>query len=428
MIVALIYFALITAIIYRARWFTAPGLSNVWITSLFVIKVLAGFCLVLIYTYYYDSRETSDVYKYFDDGMILFGALKTNPADYFKMLLGLDNAPHIHKLYYSNMESWYRPYETNMYNDSRVMIRFNAFMALLSQGRIYAHVVFFSFISFSGGMLLYKALHSLTQKLPVLLSFAVFLIPSVCLWSSAPLKEAVVLWCLGSILYAVFVKHQSWLAVLRLTIACMLLYLVKFYILFAIALPLLGLALTHYTRWTTIKAYSIVFGTGILVLIGVESMSDGHLVELLSTKQADFIRMANYYESGSRFYLPPLTPDYGSFFSILPVALVTGLFRPWLWETNSLLALVPAIEMHLIWLGVIFAFIFREKRSASHWNKIIFILSFTCVLATIIGFATPVFGALVRYRVPFLPFLGWLMILLADEQKLVNLKARILGK
>lgn len=428
MIVALIYFALITAVIYKSRWFTAPGLSGLWITSLFVLKTMAGFALVLLYTYYYDSRETSDVYKYFDDGMILFDAIKTNPADYFKMMLGLDDAPHIHELYYSNMESWYRPYESNMYNDSRVMIRLNAFMALLSQGRIYAHVVFFSFISFSGSMLLYKALHSLTHKLPVLLSIMIFLIPSVCLWSSAPLKEAVVMWCLGNIFYGLFVKHQSWVALLRVTVGCLLLYLVKFYVLFALALPLLGLALTHYTRWTTIKAYGIVFGAGIIVLTGIESMSDGHLVELLSTKQADFIRMANYYESGSRFNLPALTPDYHSFFSILPIAVATGLFRPFLWETHTLLALVPAIEMHMVWLGIIGAIIWRNKNNGVPWNKIIFIASFTLVLATIIGFATPVFGALVRYRVPFLPFLGWLMILLADEQKLVNLKARILGK
>ena len=53
--------------IYRIRFFHLEGLS-VWAgPALFGIKLLFGFALWAVYTFYYTDRSTSDIYKFYDD-------------------------------------------------------------------------------------------------------------------------------------------------------------------------------------------------------------------------------------------------------------------------------------------------------------------------------------------------------------------------
>ncbi len=421
MILAAVYIVLLCFLIYRSRWFQGLGIKRSHLIGLFLLKFIVGVGLTALYTYYYDSRENADVYKYFDDSMILYHALAEQPADYFRMIFGFDTAPHIHETYYSEMQMWYRPYESTMYNDSRVMIRANAIMALFSFGSFVVHHVWFAFLSFIGSLLLFKAFKSVTQALTWMLIGVVFFMPTVLFWSSAPLKEALLMLCIGCMMYGILQRDAKlWIRSILFLMGALLLYALKFYVLFAIAIPIIGYLVSLRTERPVLTHVGI-YMIGIASFVILELSSTTHLLELLAAKQADFVRMANYYDAGSKFDLPPVANTIGGFLPQLPLAFITGLFRPFPWEVHNLLAIISVAETCLIWLCFAATFFIRRRIADINWNMLLMIVGFTVILSIIIGSATPVFGALVRYRLPLLPFVGLLILLVLDHQKIQGL-------
>ena len=100
------YAAVILFAIHKLAFFRAPGLSPRVVSAAFLLKVLAGTGLWYIYTYVHVDRATADLYRYFDDGNIMFSALPDHPADYVRMLTGIGNdQPHFDTRYYLVMNN-----------------------------------------------------------------------------------------------------------------------------------------------------------------------------------------------------------------------------------------------------------------------------------------------------------------------------------
>lgn len=89
-------------------------------------------------------------------------------------------------------------------------------------------------------------------------------------------------------------------------------------------------------------------------------------------------------------------------------ALINSLFRPFPTDPGSKLKFQSMLEMWSIYLILIFAFIRKKALSQNEKALIISILLFIISLSLLIGWVTPVIGAIVRYRFPAL--LGVLMI------------------
>jgi hypothetical protein len=105
----LAYTGLFLLVIRRWAFFRIGSIPAIWIQGVFLAKVLSGFVLSMVYTHYYTDRATADIWKYFDDGLVMFSALREQPLDYFRMLFGMMNdSPHFDR-YYSEMGHWYRP-------------------------------------------------------------------------------------------------------------------------------------------------------------------------------------------------------------------------------------------------------------------------------------------------------------------------------
>jgi hypothetical protein len=74
------------------------------------------------------------------------------------------------------------------------------------------------------------------------------------------------------------------------------------------------------------------------------------------------------------------------------------------------------VENLLILSCLLGSFFFLKKRIPL--AVILFCASFIAILFVLIGLTTPVLGALVRYRIPGIPFLILIIGLLADEMKI----------
>ncbi|MBM78007.1 MAG: hypothetical protein CL846_05955 [Crocinitomicaceae bacterium] len=88
--VSSIYVLVFFILIYKWKIFRIEGLPKKDIAVAFFIKLLAALTLIWFYSSYYKDRHNSDIFKYFDDSLILTKSFFTNPKDFFSMLFGLE--------------------------------------------------------------------------------------------------------------------------------------------------------------------------------------------------------------------------------------------------------------------------------------------------------------------------------------------------
>src|SRR5690606_20943562 len=100
---------------------------------------------------------------------------------------------------------------------------------------------------------------------------------------------------------------------------------------------------------------------------------------------------------------PGLEASWTSIASHAPNALFSGLFRPFLWEANSLLAIAGAIE-NLVLLVLFLWAIFHFLRNPRCNEPLLFMAAAVAILilGVVLPLSTPNFGTLSRYRVGYL--------------------------
>jgi len=487
------YLALFLLLIPRMKFFRVGSIPVKWFQGVLVLKVLSGFLLYLIYTYYYTDRSTADIWKYYDDGMVMFSALSQHPIDYLKMLFGVMNdTPHFQP-YYDQMNHWYRPYGSSIANDTHTIIRFNAFVRLFSLGHYNVHSVFANFLGLIG---LTGILHFLKQMAPAKEKWffaGVFLMPGMMFWASGVLKEPLLFFGLGLFLYGVIRFVNDGFSIGRFCIfslSLFFLFTVKSYVLIAIIPGLLAWQLS--IRMSKIRpavVFAVVYGLLVVGIIALgQFMPNKDPLQRLVQKQNAFYQLAeggtyvktntsdtlyisaqdydllefsddrakvvmkedvkavywkdakqetaqnqeleqgtelkvllDYGNTGSTINIPRLEPTALSVLKATPIAFVNATFRPFPWEIRSPFMMLSGIENILIVVLIILAVVgvFREKLlpNPAVWFVAI---SFALIILILTGLVTPVLGAIVRYKVPALPFLVCALLALVDTDWLEN--------
>lgn len=186
--------------------------------------------------------------------------------------------------------------DTPLIYSSRIMVVINAFMQLFSFGNIYVHFVFFCFFSFIGMTALLK---SFTAHFPAKRKFfiALFFIPGVLFWGSAPLKESVVIGLVGLLIYFSDFGLRSKYSIRQtvfIVLLAALLAVIKIYVLLALLPALICnffVAKTSPKLWL-LKYSAIVVSFAFLAgLLGLLN-PDLNVLKLVSDKQAKAISEA----------------------------------------------------------------------------------------------------------------------------------------
>lgn len=421
-VLAMGYALLFLLLVQVHPFFRTPGARVVSLA--FLLKLVAGTGLWYIYTYVHTDRATADIYRYFDDGNIMFGALHAHPLDYLRMLTGIGNDQvRFDVNYYQVMHNWYRQYEGNLYNDAHTMIRFNAFVRLFSFGHYHVHTVFACAFSVVGLVALYRAFAPLLAGHGAGLVLASFLLPSVVFWASGVIKEALLLFGLGLFLLGAFrlvAGQVRSMAVLLAPFALVLLFFLKFYVLLSLIPALAAYAWCRRTgdRRPLLK-FAITYATCTLLALNSTLIYPGfNVFEVLWVKQRDFIGMAEAAEAGSLVDVPRLDARPLTFLKLAPHALYMTFLSPMVHGLHGALGLMSAVEN--IALLIVLGLAWRWRRPWPHVDRTLLLLctGYCATLALVIGWTTPVIGALVRYRVPLLPFLVIAALCLADPQRI----------
>lgn len=492
------YAGLFLFIIQKWKFFRIGAIPVRWLQSVFLLKVLSGIVLGLIYTYYYSDRSTADIWKYFDDGLVMHGALQAHPLDYLRMLFGVMNdTPHF-DCYYDAMGHWYRPYGNEVGNDTHTIIRFNAAIRLVSFGFYNVHSVWVNFLGLIGLTGILHFLRQMDTTKERWFFLAIFLLPSVMFWGSGVLKEPLLFFGLGIFLYGVmrlaadgFALHHAFLV----GISLFFLITVKSYALVAVIPGLVAWRLSLWSKALTPAGWTLsVYGITALVAIAVgQVFPTQNVLQRLAQKQADFDRLAiggtylkrmdapqdtlyipaahfahlkfssnrkqahsdtaiaafpwklayitnpptiaveaneqfvvllDYGKTGSSIAIPSLDGSVIATLKATPIALANALFRPFAWEVNSPFMLMAALENMMLLLLVVLAIVRFAKDQSVH-PLVYMAIAFALVILLLTGLVTPVVGAIVRYKVPALPFLACALIALMKQMPFSGMVARV---
>lgn len=137
-----------------------------------------------------------------------------------------------------------------------------------------------------------------------------------------------------------------------------------------------------------------------------------------STDTAAYHARFDLPASGSRFELTPLEPSLWSFIRLSPEAIHNALFRPWFFQAGSMFEWAAAIESLFTLIFIMICLVLMRKVHGAEANLLLMLFTYSVIMLLLIGWVTPVAGAIVRYRVPVYPLLLPAFLLILNTSKL----------
>lgn len=379
-------------------------------------KVLGGVFFSLIYFYYYKGGDTI---AYFYSAASMSKLAKLDPTGYFTVLFG-ENSMENRRFF--NLDTGF-PY-SYVYFDHRTffVIRCISPLVILALDSYLITTVVLASLSYVGIWRAYRTFVSYFPELRREMAIAFLFMPSCIFWGSAILKDtftltAVCLWIHS--VDEIFYKKRAGLGhILVVVLSAFVIIMVKPYI-FIVLFPV-SLLWVFYFRVMRLRNALVKFVLLPMLLLGLVTASvvvlerlDTELgkfsldnaIATIEITQMDMKRSEQYGEN--YFDIGEIDGTWSGVLSKFPVATSAGLFRPFLWESRSVVMALSGLEnFWLLSLTLITFFragpIFFVRVIASI-PVVLMSFLFALLFAFLVGVTTPNFGALVRFKIPLIP-------------------------
>ena len=397
---------------------TSLGFSKIQISALFSLKVLVGIGFLLFYELYYGDKSSTDALRFYNDGNTLFQVFKSDPITYFKIILGIDMQSESVVTATNELNNWYKEHLRGVFNDNMTIIRFNALVRLISFDVYHVHTLIVNFVGFLGLAALVKNFkqYGLNQKLTFL---SLLLFPGILFWTSGVLKESLLLFTIGFLVHYLFkTLHQFKLKNVGFLIVFLLLsLLIKSYVAFCVLIGFVLLLVYRIIKDTSVATVLYLFLIPILGIVADKILSL-KIPERIYQKQHDFLNELAISQPGSAFEIFVLEPSWWSLIKNAPYAIGNTLFRPFIWEAHSSISLLASFEVILLFSIALITFRLKQKVTNEKLKITLFLFISAMLISLIVGWVTPVFGALVRYKIPALIFILIAFNLIIDYRKI----------
>ncbi len=421
------------------RFFTNSGMRFRTITFLFLLKIIAGVGLTLVYTYYYTDRSTSDIYKYFDDGKVVYNVLKEDPIAYLKLVSGVGANDTTLLPYLDDTKNWHEQSadwlnlmsvkNTNYFNSNRLVTRFNAMVMLFSQGYIYVHVVFMCFLALLGSIGLYRALMAFYKEKENILLAIIFLLPAVLFWQSGVLKEGLLIFFTGLFIFHFFAFFQTkdWVNAVCALLFFFFIVLCKYYVAVAMLPGIVAYKWQGLTggRNASYKFAYTFIGIMLAVVIALYALPQYNPLNTLTDKRSEAIKSAIFGEANELLFTDNVAPYPADVAKKLPELVRITFFEPIKITAKPMIALA-SFENVLV-LVLVLLFIFKANNKLKNPAVFWFLLSYSLIILFIIAFTTPVTGGLVRYKTAGIPFLLIALLMLSNNKWVYRINTAAAG-
>ena len=366
-----------------------------------VAHVLSACALVLLYTVYYDG---GDITGYHRNGSYIVDLARLDPERLW---------PAVFRMLFQRPDTVIAAGQSS----TGTMTALSTLLMFGLAKSLWGACILVAIASFGGKFLIFESLAaSLPARYRQRTLVACLWMPSVVFWSSGLVKEAFAIIGVGIVCAGMARALKN--RVFGLTIMGLGMYLIaliKPYILFP---AVISCSVWYYWSRTTSRKHGVgsrstYLFVGLLVALGaytvIAQFFPGFSIAMFGESAAIQREASLTAEGGSNFVIGDTTDrSLTGQMVYAPLALVTTLFRPTIFEVRNPLMLVSALEttfltvltLRSIWTrspGVMLRTVLKEP-------VVLFAFTFAILMAIGVGLGTTNFGTLSRYRIPLMPF------------------------
>jgi len=378
---------------------------------------VTAFCLV--YGLYYGGGDTVNYYL----GSVTLVNLMFEDFGAFYSIL-IENDLSGQNWFAFNTDTGYPPHY--MWRDSGTFAvsRYSAIFCLLGAKSFFITSLLTASFSYIGMWKLYRLFTINYPDAKKALAICILFMPSLLFWGSGIMKDSYVLgaacWFSYNFYHVFIARKKILINALLVIVNISIIMTLKPYIILSIlpgALLWLNNAYLKQVSSGFIKILVmpiigvIILGGGFLLYRNIGSLMGDYgninqAVEKAKIIQQDLLREEQY--GGNNYNLGNIDGTAAGMTSIAPLAIFTALYRPLFFEIGSPLMVISALENTIL---LLLTFLLILKTNPKKLMRIIFreplvlySIFFSILLAFGVGMASTNFGALSRYKIPFMPY------------------------
>jgi len=149
----------------------------------------------------------------------------------------------------------------------------------------------------------------------------------------------------------------------------------------------------------------------------IPNIEDSIFVKNNTDTLTAYTLMSNTVPSNSLIQKQLLKPNWRSYLNQLPRSLYNSFLYPLFSKCRNSLDLLASLENLILLFFIGLAIAYRTK-NIEIGNLVFFLSSSILVFFLLIGYSTAIGGALVRYKMPLLPFLWMIPLLILDTERI----------
>ena len=422
-----IYFALFYFLARRTISKNAgnPLYSRYYMKGL-LYKFGATLFFTLIYIYYYKGGDSLAFYYAVAPTYKLF--FSQNDI-FWRFVLGFQQYYPVECLYEADTKGV-------MYllrgSPTLTTIRIAALVNLLSFNSYIVLCLWFAYISYNFQWRAYVLLSSIYPTLHKHLSYAFLMIPSVLFWGSGLGKDSIMMGAIMLLFTAFYniaiYRKRILVNMLLVIVTAYLITLIRSFILYAMIPCLLLMLATYYRNSIKSTLVKVLVGPVFIIagaavsLVFIQSLGqsvDSYSLDTLQQKAEGFKSWHSYLgetQGGSSYSLGESDYSAAGILKQAPMALIITLYGPFLWQVSNPVMLLSALE-NLFFLFITLRIFFNRRiynllGILVKDHIVVFSLPFVIILSIAIGITSFNYGALVRYKIPVLPFFMAMIVII----------------
>ena len=370
-----------------------------------LLKIAAGVALGLVYKYYYAHGDT---FSFFADATQMTSLARRDTVEYLKFLFQDNSTETV---------------LTGISHEPRSLffVKIVSVVALCTGDNYWIASMYFSFVSFLAAWWLIKILTHLIPSVSRAAVVAFLFFPSVVFWSSGILKESVAfaaLCILAGVFVAVWKRQRlTFLAYTVTVMATFVLWHVKYYYL-GVFLPMvlccLLVRLLFRASFLKQSLAAEVLAFSLLAVVSVVVITFAHpnfsMHRIFEVVVENYRAYENISSPGNMIHYDQLEPTLKSMAAHAPWALFSGLFRPFVFEADTLFKWWVGIE-NLVLFFLCFSALYYVRRGQGADRVLAMgVVFYVVILCVFLSLSAPNLGTLSRYKVGFLPFFVLLVV------------------
>lgn len=393
-------------------------------------KLFFGVAFSLVYLLYYGGGDTT---AYFDGSIALNNLFNKSPELYFKHLTSTSTWEDFSNDF--DTRTGYPPGWIYREQEAFIICKFMSLLTFFSLKSYFAMTLIMSTIVAYVSWKLYSLLRVYEFTSDKKLAIGILFLPSVNFWCSGISKDT---WVLIGVIMLIYHGFKIISPQFKATIVnwillfffAFLIYKIRSFILYTTLVPL---AFSITTRLANIVGRNdlkivllrmvVFFGAIFVIFTSVQSTNEEEFLQTNSflqeaaVVQKDFATNETY--GSNRYNLGAVSFTPAGLVRVAPFAIITGIFRPFLWESLSPTLIFNGLESAAL---LYFTFLFFRRGARKKIKEIraqetlMFAFFFVIMISFITGLTSGLFGVLVRLRAILLPFL---FLLLTVEWKTV---------